>query len=114
MSRLIEIEARIAGSIEGTRLEVSLTNIKIDLLTDEQINTFFQRLGPDRRARIAGGDINRLITDPDVERIENGIVARRLGVKPDELPFLREWIGEYRNTRELDDYRLWPVSSPSR
>ena len=36
MSRLIEIEARIAGRIEGTRLEVSLTNIKVDLLTDEQ------------------------------------------------------------------------------
>lgn len=69
MSRLIEIEARIAGRIEGTRVEVSLTNIKIDLLTDEQIDAFFQRVGPDRRARIVGREINRLISDEDAERI---------------------------------------------
>ena len=102
--RILEIEAKIAGRIESNKVEVNLNSIKIDLVTDEQIEAFLQRLDQDRRSRIVGRQIDRLITDTDVERIQNGIVARRLGVTPDELPHLREWIAEYRNTRGPGDY----------
>lgn len=40
-------------------------------------------------------------------RSTQGFILHRgsmLGVTPDELPHLREWIAEYRNTRGPDDY----------
>ena len=90
LGRILEIEAKIAGRIESSKVEVNLNSVKIDPVTHEQIEAFLQRLDPDRRSRIVGRQINRLITDTDVERIENGMIARRLGVTPDELPHLRE------------------------
>jgi hypothetical protein len=104
LGRILEIEAKLAGRIESSKVEVNLNSIKVDLVTDEQIEAFLQRLDQDRRSRIVGRQINCLITDTDVERLENSLIAHRLGVTPDELGHLREWIAEYRNTRGADDY----------
>jgi hypothetical protein len=96
LGRILEIEAKLAGRIESNKVEVNLNSIRIDLVTDEQIEAFLQRPDQDRRSRIVGRQINRLIPDTDYERIENAFIARRLGVTPDELPHLRQWIAEYR------------------
>jgi hypothetical protein len=79
MSRLIEIEARIAGRIEGTKVEVNLNNIKIDLLTDEQIENFFQRLGKDRRIRIVGRQINEAVGQEAGSRAIDAALSRAVG-----------------------------------
>jgi hypothetical protein len=60
LGRILEIEAELAGRIESSKFDVNLDSIKIDLVTDEQIEGFLQRLDQDRRSRIVGRQINRL------------------------------------------------------
>jgi hypothetical protein len=78
MSRLIEIEAKIAGRIDGTKVDINLRTVNIDTLSDVDLEAFVKRAG-DRVARIWQRELKNLLSDVDIDREIEMRISRYVG-----------------------------------
>jgi hypothetical protein len=86
ISRLLELKAKLAGRIAGAKVEINLTTVNIDSITDDELGRFLER-ARERVEKIRARELDELVDESDANRVLEAMLSRAVGrpVKLDEV-----------------------------
>lgn len=78
ISRLLELKAKLAGRIAGAKVEINLTTVNLDGITDDELEQFLER-ARERVEKIRAKEVNGLVDESCTNRALESMLSRAVG-----------------------------------